>query len=841
MGELNIDLELIQIISHQMDLRAPNAEAVQDIAVAISDHYDRREATGTFEGVVASATGVGKTFVIGATIDYLAQARDWTNFVIVVPGRTILQKTIDNFTPGAGRDISKLLGVRTVLVTAENFDSPEIARQLEDRNVVKVFVFTVQALLRPTDALRRRTRSFSEGLGAELYQWLVDADDLTVLADEHHLYYGEQFSDTLRGLSPKAIIGLTATPHRDTETDQIIYRYPLSAAIADKWVKTPVIVGRKDDRSDLLTRLNDGAALLEVKRAAMDAYVASNGIENTTNPFMLIVASNTTEADEIVALLRSEEFRAGAYASAVLQVDSTVTEEKEPQMWSRLSEVDSPSSEVRIVVSVRMLKEGWDVRSVYVLLSTQPSISNILTEQVLGRGLRLPLGRYTNVEMLDTLEVVAHERFSQLLDRAGVLNESLISFRTRTVIVANQNGQQSVMTTQIADGGAPVRVADGETGSETPGLQEWEASELDSPGVLAISTIDTRTEWGASETRELGRPAVELAEGFVEIHLPKLHQVPVTGPRTLAALTDENSLENLGRRLQAQPEDELRRMRITAIRVTGPDGIVRSETRQESASDLISSAPALDVDLEWSRAELVRHIMQLPMVDASAAARLVEKTNATRLVDAFIRGLGNDAESLLAAYLGRSAARLGKHVQDELRRVSPAVTYTEDFEDVIFQPSRRLGTREESTDLRGRFSTSLAYTGWLKSPLSHSWFDSLPERKVALVLDEEDDIEWWVRLNIGDLAIAWGSGQMYNPDLLAAGKSGERWLIEVKADDHMNDDDVQAKRQSARSWVNYVNGLPEVQARGERWKYLLISESDIEQAHDSWAALAAFG
>ena len=43
-------------------------------------------------------------------------------------------------------------------------------------------------------------------------------------------------------------------PAKKTPEDQIIFRYPLAAAIADKLVKTPVIVGRKDDRIDSLTQ-----------------------------------------------------------------------------------------------------------------------------------------------------------------------------------------------------------------------------------------------------------------------------------------------------------------------------------------------------------------------------------------------------------------------------------------------------------------------------------------------------------------------------------------------------------------------------------------------------------
>jgi len=41
-----------------------------------------------------------------------------------------------------------------------------------------------------------------------------------------------------------------------------------------------------------------------------------------------------------------------------------------------------------------MLKEGWDVKNVYVIVSLRASVSEILTEQTLGRGLRLPFGAY---------------------------------------------------------------------------------------------------------------------------------------------------------------------------------------------------------------------------------------------------------------------------------------------------------------------------------------------------------------------------------------------------------------------------------------------------------------
>jgi hypothetical protein len=50
-----------------------------------------------------------------------------------------------------------------------------------------------------------------------------------------------------------------------------------------------------------------------------------------------------------------------------------------------LHAVEDPDSPVRVIVSVAMLKESWDVKSVYVICSLRASVSEILTEQTLGR------------------------------------------------------------------------------------------------------------------------------------------------------------------------------------------------------------------------------------------------------------------------------------------------------------------------------------------------------------------------------------------------------------------------------------------------------------------------
>jgi hypothetical protein len=74
----------------------------------------------------------------------------------------------------------------------------------------------------------------------------------------------------------------------------------------------------------------------------------------------------------------------------------------------------------------------------------------------------------------------------------------------------------------------------------------------------------------------------------------------------------------------------------------------------------------------------------------------------------------------------------------------------------------------------------------------------------------------------------WNSaGQEYNPDLIVIETDGTRWVVEVKMDKEMNSADVQAKREAAQRWANHVNADASVTTT---WRYLLVSESDVDTA-----------
>lgn len=816
-----VDEGLIAEVAGALDLRVPNTLALATIAHRLADHYV--DHTGTpFEAVVDAATGVGKTFIVAAAIDYFVDSAGIRNFAIITPGRTILNKTVGNFTPGGRKSLTDLMSTKPLVVTSDNFATPATRAAMDDPDEVKLYVFTVQALIEPHSKASRRTRKFQEGLGEAFYDHLVGLNDLVVFADEHHVYYGTKFSKAVRGLQPFALIGLTATPHPDTPAEQIIFRYPLANAIADRLVKTPVLVGRMDDLNDPETKLRDGIALLEAKVEAVERYTAATG-QPRVNPVMLVVCESIDQAKEVEALVSSTGFFAGRYGGAVLRIDSEVPDAS----LAALADVEEPDSPVRIIVSVGMLKEGWDVANVYVIASLRPSVSEILTEQTLGRGLRLPWGAYTDVELLDTLEVLAHERYEELLAKAKALKEELIDWRT--VARPDDPGElgkaiQSPLIAALTGSEPPPINANGEVPSwsgREVGLTP-SSSGAASSGNLSIVSAPSRVEHARQSAGTVAQLVPREACGTVMV--PVLDMVSMTSTFSLADVTDVEPFRTLGRQLRLDPEDVLRRTLLSARPVLGRDGITRIELDTRPASETIVSQGVLLTPVQ-AKPELIRRLVLTPQVPARAS----EVRAAEPLVDAFLEGLANAVEHL-GAYIDRAAGGLVELVAKAARIKAAHPDYREVLRLVPFGPVRS-PRPEESTDRFGQFTARVGYRGWNRSMHEENWFDSRPERTVANALDASDIVACWARLLRNDLPILWnGMGAMYNPDFIVVehpeghATQGLHWVVEVKSEKDLATFDVQAKREAAERWAARVTSDPQIE--GTIWRYLLLGSSE---------------
>ncbi|MBE0975685.1 hypothetical protein IH776_31415, partial [Escherichia coli] len=106
--------------------------------------------------------------------------------LVVTPGSTIQRKTLANFDAASAKYVAGA-DIAPFVVTPDNFQAANVGSVLRNPHRLKVFVFNVQQLIRPTDKVSRKVRSEDENLGDALYSHLENADDLFVIADEHHV------------------------------------------------------------------------------------------------------------------------------------------------------------------------------------------------------------------------------------------------------------------------------------------------------------------------------------------------------------------------------------------------------------------------------------------------------------------------------------------------------------------------------------------------------------------------------------------------------------------------------------------------------------------------------
>jgi type III restriction enzyme len=803
---LEYDQGLIDEIASRMDLRAPNKAALAKI---VENTY-----ADEFREVVCDlATGVGKTYLAAALVDYLA-AQGIRNVLVVTPGKTIQDKTIANFTPGSPKYVPGA-DYQPLLITAENFSRGQVGDALHEPDVLKLFVFNVQQLIRPAANMSRKVREMDEFIGGDLYSHLQSADDLVVIADEHHVYrnQAQAFSSAIRDLKPRALIGLTATPD-EADEPKVIYRYSLAEAIADGLVKVPVIVYRQDGHKDIATQLSDACHLRTVKAAAYQTWAEATG-ERAVNPVLFVVCQTVEDAKDTANLLADVSYIGDP--AAVLEI----TSQSSDAALEALAAVEQPDSPIRAVVSVDKLKEGWDVKNIGVIVALRRLASQALTEQILGRGLRLPYGRRVGVPMIDTVDLVAHDSYRKLLEQKDALIQRIVptgqSAETGepTEPGAEQTAQHAAATQvqEVEKQGTlrlitPPRIIDGEEVDGAAGLILQEYGVTESEGKR-----------DATEYRVLQR-----VQGAPQIKFPRRER-EVLPVRFSLSFVDDADARASGAAFAHEIKIPLIREALTAKRTLYGDVEVRREAQDPG------EAYQEWIPLDQVTADLETRILELGLVEES----LSEYNAARRVVRAFLAGAGADESS--EVNWGSERAHLALQGIDALirqkynmRRLQPQYAF--------YPVTLPIEPRPMPTDVLDRydeFERGRWYDGWRKSILPVVSFDAkTTERRLAEILDHSSPIEWWLRLRLDDPAyIELDTGGRYFPDFIAVDTAGVQWLIEGKSDHDVQRRDVEAKRAAAEEWARFVND----DGRFGTWRYLFCSETALKNSRGSWDSL----
>lgn len=842
MAVLEFDQRLLDDVAARFDLRAPNKEGLRRALIELTGHEEARPF------VLDLATGVGKTYLLAALLDYAA-AQGIRNLLVVVPGKTVRTKTIANFTPGApgyidGADIEK------VVVTPADFMAKATA--IHDPAVTKLFLANVHHLVvEDTDQLvaagsarsaSLRTARPNEALGESLLDYLAGVDDLLMVLDESHLY-GEtaaKWSAALERLSPRYRLGLTATP---AKSDEVIYRYSLAEAIRDEYVKMPVVAMRRDGYPDNeeFGRLRDGKRLLDAKAERYRAFEGQNPGKTSIPPIMLVSCRTVEHADEIAERLR------GIFGSDE-QVLTIHSESMTPEVEQQLADVQRPDSPVRAIVQVNMLNEGWNVHNVSVLVPLRALDSGTLTEQLIGRGLRLPYGKYTGDDLIDALDIISHESVKAALKAHG--------------LGGGREFDELQPEPESTPPPAPTPTPNPEPAPDpqpspvpTPGSDE---SNLDGLDQLPLPLDPTTSTGDGSMTdtvamlgggaRDLHTVSIPEGKGSDGESAPELVRVEHSRGDLIRfpAVTLRRDTSRL--RLASIPSEAIK---SAAEQITGEftDVLERrvlivDENGEFKSFDLLTQATLAEIPLDTAAvidsiehnvfvkkkrlfhgAERDENEQQLrPLVARYVGAAKVEWNR--RSVAFAIAGLVRLLDEREKAHA--SAAKPTPHIHgiDIPRRPAISLPANE------VQELGAVGDHGEGF-VRGRY-----YKNWRNDRFTASRFDAFAtEFRIAKLLDTSDDIDSWMRLELSDNAsIEYQPDRHYYPDFLAIDKAGVHWIIEGKDEAGRTDVDVQAKRQAAEEALRVMDGLPEW--RGVRWAYLIAYQDTVRDA-DSWGNLKA--
>ncbi|MDI6733591.1 MAG: DEAD/DEAH box helicase family protein [Planctomycetota bacterium] len=404
-------------------------------------------------------TGGGKTTVIGAMITYMMIVHDQTKFLILTPNTIVRERLVDDF------DLKSNTYIYDVFPFFINSYEPI-------KNRISLHI------MKPSEsAAGIRSGTIILGNIHQVYErtdnWKVIRDNvesLCIFNDEAHNTKAEQYDDLINKLKPKRFFRLdtTATPDRldgKHPDSKMVFVYSIARAMHDKIIKR-IVVFQPDVRKVQLTYedLETGKTIsaeevpweeIERRKIRATRYITSTNPMRQQiaialellkeqrmrtpakfKPLLFVVAISITDAERI-----KEELERVGESYGIHKV-LLVTNESDDEAKEAAQDLNkNPQTEYDAVVSVLMLREGWDVRNISVILlfrkfsfKQMPNDQkfSVYGPQVIGRGLRR---MSKNPEEWESLFVVDHPilkhrwlwndlkatEYPEALDPAGVI------------------------------------------------------------------------------------------------------------------------------------------------------------------------------------------------------------------------------------------------------------------------------------------------------------------------------------------------------------------------------------------------------------------------------------
>jgi type III restriction enzyme len=413
--------------------------------------------------VIKMATGSGKTKVMSLIVTwcyfhklYEEDSKLSTNFLIIAPNIIVLDRLRTDFDglkiffddpllPDNGHegrnwqddfqltlhiqdDVSIIRKTGNIFLTNIHrvYAGNDIEPSFEDDNLEDYF-------------LGKRPSGKTTDSKVDLGVIVREIDELVVLNDEaHHIHdnrlaWFKSIEDIHNRLKQKdhflsLQIDVTATPKHNNGAIfvQTVCDYPLVEAITQNVVKHPVV---PDSASR--AKLQDRQSSKYTEKYA--DYIAL-GVEEWRKTYveheklgkkavLFIMTDDTKNCDDVAEYLEGTypEFKDSILTihtnnnGEISESDAKKSKEQLEVLRKASNQIDGWESKYKVIVSVLMLKEGWDVRNVTTIVGLRAYVakSNILPEQTLGRGLRR---MYPGDDATEYVSVVGTDAFMDFVE-----------------------------------------------------------------------------------------------------------------------------------------------------------------------------------------------------------------------------------------------------------------------------------------------------------------------------------------------------------------------------------------------------------------------------------------
>ena len=432
-----------QQVINDLTLFLENIQATKDVKDAFYDFWSKHPRTPLFpfSGTaiepyknnvprvphicVKVPTAGGKTFIACNAIKTIfdAFAYDKPKAVVwLVPSITILDQTIKNLKDTNHpyrQKINSHFGNKVEvfdkaeLLQGSGFNATSVKEQLN------IFVLSFDSI---RTANKEGRKVFEQNGSLQSFEAFLGKDEEIslmkvmhylnpmIVVDESHNAETDLSVDMLKEFNPCFILDLTATPRKNSNIISFIDALELKK---ENMVKLPVIVYNHQDKTEVIN-----SALQLQKRLELQAIEEEKKGGKYIRPIVLFQAQPKNGKD----FLNAEEEKSNVQKLKEKLIELKIPAEQIKIKTANINEIKgidlmSKECEVRYIITINALKEGWDCPFAYILASLADKSSAVDVEQILGRVLRQPYVMKHNFPLLNlSFVLTASSKFLDTLD-----------------------------------------------------------------------------------------------------------------------------------------------------------------------------------------------------------------------------------------------------------------------------------------------------------------------------------------------------------------------------------------------------------------------------------------